>query len=140
MHIFSNQVNVSSILSLENTEVAKPGLLSLRACRSGSYHLSRSFLKLLLSYAPFTSAVTKPLSLFSGLLHMLFLLTELTAALVPGTFQVSVTPSSSGMPTLMGLRSLRDTHAHPCTRIYQTQRTLRLSFVCMRRAFPPGNS
>lgn len=44
------------------------------------------------------------------------------------------------MPTLMGLQSLRDTHACPHTRIYQTRWTLCLSFAHMRRAFPPGNS
>lgn len=84
VHIFSSRVNVSSILSLENTEVTKPGLLSLRACGSGSYHLSGLFLKQLLSTLHLSC--DKPLSFFSGLLRMLFLLAEMTAALVPSSF------------------------------------------------------
>lgn len=77
--------HVSNILSLGNTKVTKPGLLSSKARGCGSCHLSSPFLKFLVIHSPFISAVTKHW-LMSGPLHMLFLLPGMPTALVPASF------------------------------------------------------
>lgn len=122
--------DVFNILSLGNTKVTKPGLLSSKAGGCGSYHLSSPFLKFLLRYSPFISAVTKHW-LISGPLHMLFLLPEMPTALVPASFNF----------TEAYLLWNADLDGSTPRKVIHTSMHIGSCVVCMQAwASPPGSS